>query len=73
MPAGLDSVTLENVGNYFRKVRHYMFGYLLGVAAGPELEEHVKKCKKSMPPTDVSVLMSNFRIKRHNFLLIHLL
>ena len=24
-----------------------MFGYLLGVSAGPELEEHVKKkCKK---------------------------
>ena len=43
---GLVSVTLENIKNHFRKVRHYMFGYMLGVAAGPELEQHVKKCKK---------------------------
>ena len=46
VPDGLDSVTLENIKNHFRKVRHYMFGYMLGVAAGPELEQHVKKCKK---------------------------
>ena len=46
VPEGLDSVTLENIKNHFRKVRHYMFGYLLGIAAGPELEEHIKKCKK---------------------------
>ena len=24
--------------NHYRKVRHYMFGYLQGIAAGPELE-----------------------------------
>ena len=49
VPDGLESVTLENITNHFRKVRHYiiiMFGYLLGVSAGPDLEEHVKKCKK---------------------------
>ena len=46
VPQGLDYVTVENIRNHFRKVRHYMFGYLLGVSAGPELEEHVKKCKK---------------------------
>ena len=46
VPDGLDSVSLTNICNHFRKVRHYMFGYLLGVKAGPELEEHVKKCKK---------------------------
>ena len=38
VPDGLDSVTLENIKNHFCKVRHYMFGYILGVAAGPELE-----------------------------------
>ena len=46
VPQGLDYVTVENIRNHFRKIRHYMFGYLLGVSAGPELEEHVKKCKK---------------------------
>ena len=40
VPEGLDSVTLENIKNNFQKIRHYMFGYLLGVS---ELEEHVKK------------------------------
>ena len=39
VPQGLDSVTVENIRNHFRKVRHYMFGYLLGVSAGPELED----------------------------------
>lgn len=46
VPNGLDSVTLENIKNHFRKVRVYMFGYLQGITAGPELEKHVKKCKK---------------------------
>ena len=46
VPDGLDYVTVTNIRNHFRKVRHYMFGYLSGVSAGPELEEHVKKCKK---------------------------
>lgn len=36
MPA-LDSVTMENMQNHFRKVRHYMFAYLEGVAGGSDL------------------------------------
>ena len=47
VPDGLDSVTLENIINHYRKIRHYMFGYLRGIAAGPELEDHVKKIYKS--------------------------
>ena len=46
VPEGLDSVSVENIQNYYRKVRHYMFGYLLGFAGGPDLEEQVKKMKK---------------------------
>lgn len=46
VPDALDSVTHENICNHFRKVRQYMFGYVEGCPAGPELEEYVKKCKK---------------------------
>ena len=46
VPAGLDSVTEENIRNHYRKVRHYMFGYLQGLSGGPQLEEQVKKMKK---------------------------
>lgn len=35
-------VSLENIQNHFRKVRHYMFGYLQGYSGGPQLEEIVK-------------------------------
>ena len=42
----LDSVTTENIQNYFRKVRHYMFAYLQGFAGGTELEKEVKRIKK---------------------------
>ena len=42
----LDSVTMENVHNQFRKVRHYMFAYLEGVPGGSELEKLVKDDKK---------------------------
>ena len=35
VPLGLDSVNVENIGNHHRKVRHYMFGYLLGFSGGP--------------------------------------
>ena len=43
VPDGLDSVSLESIKKHFRKIRMYMFGYLQGIAAGPELENHVKK------------------------------
>lgn len=46
VPQGLDCVSVDNVRNYFRKTRHYMFGYLQGVSGGPELETLVKKMKK---------------------------
>ena len=46
VPLVLDSVTSENIQNYFRKVRHYMFAYLQGIAGGAELEKEVKRMKK---------------------------
>ena len=46
VPDALESVTLENIRKHFRKVRQYMYGYLQGIAAGPELETFVKKRKK---------------------------
>ena len=42
IPQGLDCVTVENVRNYYRKTRYYMFGNLQGVSGGPELETLVK-------------------------------
>lgn len=46
VPAGLDSISLENIQNYFRKARQYMFAYLQGDTAGTKLEERVKYYKK---------------------------
>ena len=45
VPQGLDHVTVDNIRNYFRKSKHYTFGYLQGVAGGPELEKLVKKMR----------------------------
>ena len=42
IPKGLDSVTLDNIANFFRKARNYMFAHLEGHTAGQRLEEHVK-------------------------------
>ena len=36
IPLALDTVTLENIKNYFRKARQYMFCNTEGLAAGPE-------------------------------------
>ncbi len=47
MPA-LDIVTLDNVKNHFRKIRHYMFAYLEGVPGGCDLEKLVKAYKKAI-------------------------
>ena len=44
----LDNVTLENMHNYFRKVRHYMFGYLEGIPGGGESEKLVEDYKQSI-------------------------
>ena len=46
IPLALDSVTNENIINFFRRARNYIFGYLEGLNAGPELEKLIKKCKK---------------------------
>ena len=46
IPLALDTVTIENIKKYFRKARQYMFGYIEGLAAGPELEKQIKKYKK---------------------------
>ena len=46
IPLGLNSVTIENIRNYFRKTRQYMFAYVEGFAAGPEMEKQIKKYKK---------------------------
>ena len=46
IPLALDAVTTENIQNYFRKVRHYIFAYLKGYGGGAELEKEVKKMKK---------------------------
>ena len=44
----LDSVTFESMQKHFRKVRHYMFGYLEGIPGGSDLEKLVKKYKKEI-------------------------
>ena len=44
----LETVTLENVQNYFRKVRHYMFAYMEGLPGGSDLEKLVKNYKKAI-------------------------
>ena len=41
----LDTVSLENIQKYYRKSKHYMFGYLEGVPGGSDLEKLVKKYK----------------------------
>ena len=45
IPLALDIVT-RNIKNYFRKARQYMFGYIEGLGAGPELEKQIKKIYK---------------------------
>ena len=47
IPEGLDRVTTDNIKNYFRRTRDYMYGYLLGHQAGLQLEELVKMFSKS--------------------------
>lgn len=44
----LESVPLESIQKHFRKVRHYMYGYLEGLPGGSDLEKLVKKYKKEI-------------------------
>ena len=45
IPDSYDSATLENIQTHFRKVRHYMYGYLEGLTPGNQLDEALKKYK----------------------------
>ena len=38
-------MTVENIRNYYRKTRYYMFGYLQVLSGGPELDTLVKMKK----------------------------
>ena len=46
VPHGLHSVTLENIKNYFRKARCYMFAYSEGFEGGSGLEDQIKCYKE---------------------------
>ena len=48
IPLGLNSVAVENIRNFHRKCRHYMYAYLEGHTAGGELEGQVKKYKTAV-------------------------
>ena len=43
VPLGLDSVNVGNIGNHHRKVRHYMFGYLLDYLEALNLKNKLRK------------------------------
>ena len=45
IPLALQSVSAENIANYVRRCRNYMFAYLEGSAVGVELEEKIKLYK----------------------------
>ena len=47
VPDGLDSVSVENIKNYFRKARNYILAYMEGIAGGNELEDKMKQYKKN--------------------------
>ena len=47
VPDGLDSVSVDNIRNYFIKCRNYMFAYLEDYNGGRELEAQVEKYKKT--------------------------
>ena len=48
VPLGLDSVSVENIRNFHRKCRQYMYAYLEGHVAGSKLANQVKKYKKAV-------------------------
>lgn len=48
IPHGLDLVKLDNIQNFHRKCRHYMFAYFEGHVAGSQLEEQVRKYKTAI-------------------------
>lgn len=48
IPVSFESVTAENIANYFRKVRDYVCEYLEDLSGGPSLEDQVKKNKQAV-------------------------
>ena len=48
IPLAYDSVSLENIKNHFRKVRHYMFSYVEGLTPGKELDQTLLKYKSAV-------------------------
>ena len=48
IPMSYDSVSLDNIRNHFRKVRHYMFCYLVGLTPGTELDQMLHKYKTAV-------------------------
>ena len=46
IPRSFETISITNIENHFRKVRHYMFAFLEVHVAGPELDEKVKKYKQ---------------------------
>lgn len=48
IPKSFKTITPENIRNYIRKAKEYMFAYLEGIEAGSELEKTVKMYKKTI-------------------------
>ena len=59
IPLAYDSVTLENIQNHFRKVRHYMFCYLEGLTPGKDLDQALLKYKTAKQQKQGLASMSN--------------
>ena len=47
IPEAMDSIISETIQNYFRKAKHYMFGYQEGHKAGSGIEKLIKTVYKS--------------------------
>ena len=45
IPKGFQSITMENIQNFFTKSRNYMFAYMEGLEAGTALELQMKEYK----------------------------
>ena len=42
IPEAVDSINPETIQNYFRKAKHYVFGYLEGHNEGSDIEKLIK-------------------------------
>ncbi len=59
IPDAYDSVTLENILNHYRKVRHHMFCYLEGMVPGKELDDTLKRYKTAVKSHRSEQITSN--------------